>query len=421
MNTVDRTKTPLLHEIQKIELLEPKVLPMGTHSEWIWMNDVNDETVQLTLVFNAGTIQGEMLIASITNALLFSGTATKTSTDISDELSKLGAYFSSKIEKEESSVSVFCLREYFDEVMTIVIDAIENVTFLDDEITEVRQDKKQAFLLGQKKSSWLATRLFTQNLCANKENYSRISELSDYDVFNRQQLIDFHQQYYLKGLKQVICIANLEEAIIQKWVTKLSKWNDVSPTDYIENIENQPTEIYQEMDKMVQTSLRIGIPLFNRTNPDYVKMYVLNTVLGSYFGSRLMANLREDKGYTYGIGSSIGSFLNAGYLSIGADVKKEVREDALTQIKYEIQRLKEELISEDELNLVKNYIVGQFLQMADGSDAMTMLFIASRKYGMDNTYYDRFLAEVKAVTSEELQEAANQYLIMEKATIIMVG
>lgn len=421
MNTLNRLQAPALQPIQNLELLKPEVISIGENSDWIWMKEVSDETVQLTLIFDAGSIHGDVLIAAATNALLFSGTKSKTSTHISDELSKLGAYFSPKLSKEESSITFYCLKEYFDQVMTIVVDAIENVIFSEEEIAEYKQDTKQAFLLGQKKSSWVATRLYNQNLMTNSENYCRISEVSDIENIQRNQLIQFHKTNYLAGLKTVVCIANLEKSIIDKWVNKFSSWDNQQALIYIDTIQNNATTIYQELDNAVQTSFRIGIPLFNKTHQDYPKMTVLDTVLGGYFGSRLMNNIREDKGYTYGIGSNLVQLMKTGYISIGTDVKKEVREDALTQIKIEIQRLKDELIPDEELMLVKNYMIGNFLQAADGSDAMTYLYLSTYKYGLTNEYYDYYLKELKEVTAVELRELARKYLNMDKATIIMVG
>lgn len=421
MNTLDRSVSPALHLIQDVKLLSPVVFPLGKNGEWIWMKEVNDETVQLRFVFEAGSILRDVLVAKATSSLLFSGSDSHSSFAINELFSKYGAYFNTTIGKEESSVTIYCLRSYFQQVMSVFYESIGQAIFPADELHDFIKDEKQSFLISEKKTSWLASRIFNQHFFANQSNYSRISTISDYDSLNATEIIDFHRNHYLNGLKRVVCVGALEEKQIIEWVNRLSAWNNFTTTNYLSRIKNSPIHEYQLVDDSVQTTIRIGIPLFNQVNADYVKFSVLNTVLGGYFGSRLMKNIREEKGYTYGIHSSIHNYLSTGYFLISTDVKKEVREETIREIELEINRLKSELIASDELELVKNYRIGEFLQMADGSDSMTYLFEAAHILGLGVDFYHTMLKEIREVSAEELRTLANQYLDIEKATIVQVG
>jgi predicted Zn-dependent peptidase len=134
-----------------------------------------------------------------------------------------------------------------------------------------------------------------------------------------------------------------------------------------------------------------------------------------------MANIREDKGYTYGIGSHVVEFERTGYFVIGTEVKKEVREDTLSEIRKEIELLQREPVSEAELNLVRNYMLGQLLKSADGPYAMTDLFLSAELNGKDLEFYNEAIQTIKSITAQRIQELANTYLKWEDLTVISAG
>lgn len=407
---MNRTIAPKLNKIETINFIAPEVHPFGINSEWIWMKEAADETVRLELFFNAGTIQGERLVAGTTNALLLSGTADKSTTQIHDELAQLGAFVDTETTSEAAVVAVYCLRDKIDEVLEILVDAIENVVFPQEELEEQIRDRKQAFLVNQQKMSMLARRQFTKDFFENDDRYNRVVELEDYDQIKREDLVSFHKQYYLKGLQRVICVANLEDSLVEKWKKNFSIWSDENTIQHLTEIKNKVGVEYVNKEEAMQTAIRMGIPLFNKTHEDYAEMFVLQTILGDYFGSRLMSNLREDKGYTYGIGSGIIETAKTGYLIIGTEVKKEAQEDALVQIQNEIELLQNELVTEEELQLVKNYLIGQLLKSADGSNAMMDLFLSVHLYGLNLEYYNELIEKIYQTKPENLLNIAKKYL-----------
>ena len=172
---------------------------------------------------------------------------------------------------------------------------------------------------------------------------------------------------------------------------------------------------------MLFSLLFMGMPLINRTHPDFPSVQVLNTVLGGYFGSRLMANIREDKGYTYGIGSGMSSLKHAGTLFIATEVGAEVCKATLTEIEKEINILKTELIPEKELALVKNYLLGSLLGSLENvfshADKFKTLYFA----GLGYEYYDRYTEVIKTINAYELLKLANQYLDFDKFYKVIVG
>lgn len=150
-------------------------------------------------------------------------------------------------------------------------------------------------------------------------------------------------------------------------------------------------------------------------------MYVLSNILGGYFGSRLMSNIREDKGYTYGIGSGVVSHLNNGYFFIATETGAEVTEKAIDEIYFEIKRMRNEIVPIEELQLVKNYLLGRFMRSFDGPFALADRLKGVLYYDIGYEYYERFVNTIKEITPEQLQDLANSYLAQEELTEVVVG
>ncbi|MDP4266988.1 MAG: insulinase family protein, partial [Bacteroidota bacterium] len=176
-----------------------------------------------------------------------------------------------------------------------------------------------------------------------------------------------------------------------------------------------------QRDNALQSAIRIGCKVENITHKDFIPLKILNTVLGGYFGSRLMTNLREDKGYTYGIGSRVISFYDTGLFFITSEVDANATKDALVQIYKEIKTIREKLIDKEELELVKNFMLGTLLRAADGPFAQSSMLKNVIEYNLDLSYYTKYTEEIKSITSETLRDIANKYLEESKLVELVVG
>lgn len=416
---LDRKTAPEIAEIQNIDFRAPHT---GTicNVPFYHMADVPNETCRFDLYFNAGKIHGNKSVPAITNGLLLSGTSTKNTNEINEAINGLGGYFESGISVENAVVSIYCLNENLAEVVSIVVDAIQNVVFPQNEIDEYLADRKQQFMIGLKKVSFNAQRSFQKILFASNENYAQVTELSDYDELTRETLVSFHKDHYLNGLQKVVLVGSIENKDLEVIHNALSNLKR-SERDASCELTNQTKVYHVNMDDAMQSAIRVGRILFNKTHPDYLDFIFLNTILGDYFGSRLMANIREDKGYTYGIGSHVVEFQQTGYFVIGTEVKKEVREDAINEIRKEIERLQNELVEPFEIELVKNYMMGQLLKSADGPYAMTDLFLSAILNGKDLSFYNEAIASIQNITAERIQELAKKYLNWEDLSVVSAG
>jgi predicted Zn-dependent peptidase len=171
----------------------------------------------------------------------------------------------------------------------------------------------------------------------------------------------------------------------------------------------------------VQCAIRIGKATINKLHPDYQYLNVVNMILGGYFGSRLMSNIREEKGYTYGIGSGLVSYQKAGSFVIVSEVGKNVLPQALVEVYKEINKLRDDLVPNQELTLVKNYMMGGILRNFDGPFALLDSFRGLLEYNLEYDYLDNMINVVKSITPEQVRDIAQKYLDVNSLYEVVVG
>jgi len=418
---LNRTIQPDLQPIDKIDFVKPIIYDITPEVKLFFMKDVTNETTRFDLYFDAGNIRSPKGIPTFVNGLLLSGTNDKSSTQINNEIDALGGFMESGLSAENAVVSMYCLRENVLPILHILTDSIDKVAFLETEVTELLADKKQAFHTNMEKESYLCQREFQQRLFHSSEIYSTVATEDFYENVSTQGLKKFFQEYYQKGLTKVVVVGNLEQDVIDEIIDTVGKWAKTGVSIFEKDIQNLPGQIHVDKENAVQTAIRVGRILFNKNHPDYNDFLVLNTILGDYFGSRLMANIREDKGYTYGIGSMVAEYNHLGYFMIATEVGKDVKEATLTEIQFEIDRLKTELVTNEELDLIKNYLLGQLLKSADGPYSMMDLYLSAEAQGLDFDFYNKAIEDLNAVTPERLQELAVKYLVWDEMTIVSAG
>lgn len=216
-------------------------------------------------------------------------------------------------------------------------------------------------------------------------------------------------------------IGNFDQDEIDAFIDVFGSWASRETTSFEGHFENIKGYSHIEKPNALQTAIRIGTHLFNKTHSDYPDFLVLNTIIGDYFGSRLMRNIREDKGYTYGVGTVVSEMEKTGYFMIGTEVGKDVKDLALAEIKYELDKLKTKLVPNEELELVKNYMIGQLLKSADGPYSMMDLYLGVEHYNLDLEFYNKVIHSINSITPQRIKGLANKYLNWEDFTIVTAG
>jgi predicted Zn-dependent peptidase len=416
---VDRSQTPDLKQIDSIDFVAPEIRTEFAVPFFV-QKQVPNATSRIELYFNAGSTNGKIGLASLVSGLLLSGTEKMNSTEIHTELDNLGGFHDISLGHESVVVSLYGLNDKLKELLSLFSQSLSEVNFSESEIQELKEDRKQKLRINMQKVSFLAQREFSKNLFADSQ-YGRLINEDNYDSITRQEIIDFHKAFYLSGLFKVVLIGDFQEETIVSMEDMLIPFVNNLPLEYNQNLQNTPGLFHTEKEDALQTAIRVGRILFNRKNDDFVDVTILNTILGDYFGSRLMSNLREDKGFTYGVGSMLSEFNETGYFLIATEVGKEHKDAAIAEIRAEIERIQHELIPAEELDLVRNYLLGQLLKSADGPYAMTDLYVGVQAFGLDISFYDRYIKKIHEITPEKLQLLAQTYLDWSQMTIVSAG
>jgi predicted Zn-dependent peptidase len=422
---LNRTVAPTLQSITSIPFpdYEEVVLPGGTR---IFFLPYGLQPVMgIEFVYNAGQCRPQRIgVSPLTAELLTEGTTTRTAYQIAQEIDSFGAYLHAETSTDFTTISLHTLTQFFEPTFEVLADVLKNASFTADEYQSKLKRTLQNISVEEQKTSWQAKKRFLAGLYGNEHPYASTIGKEELEKLNVELLKDYYSKYFHPSQCFVIVTGIYDRTAV---LDKLSAFFDgiqVS-ADAWGTVPNniQPTVGYQtfDMPDNLQCSIRVGHLGFRRNHPDVYKMRVTNTVLGGYFGSRLMQNIREDKGYTYGIGSAWISNKEGGYFTIATDVGKDFVEDTLRQIKIEINRLIEEKISDDELEVVKNYMLGKIV-----SDMETPFQLADRLkhavvFGFSKEEMNHSFEAIQTTTADDVLTMAQTYFQPEQLLEVVCG
>ncbi|MFA6923863.1 MAG: pitrilysin family protein [Bacteroidales bacterium] len=423
---INRKSPPEYSRVEDICFTEPEKCLFDNNIEVFTLNIGMQDVVKIEFIFNAGMWEQDIpLVATACNSMLIEGTKKYTADEIAESIDFCGSYIETGINQDLASVSLYTLNKHLAKTLPLVEEIIKNAVFPEKELDIYFNNNKQRFLVKNKKVKYIAKNKFSESLFGKQHPYNTSLNISDFDNVKRKNIIDFYKKSYCSNNCKVIISGKAEKNCI-KLVEKYFGGNDWSNKNFFSDKKNlvkttNKKRIYENKPDAVQSAIRIGRLLFNRKHAGFQNMQILNMLFGGYFGSRLMSNIREDKGYTYGIGSGIVSLKNAGYFFIATEVGVEFCEKTIDEIFREIKRLKDKKVGEDELKLVKNYMLGTILREADGPFSLAEMYKSVLQYGLNFSYYKSFIENIKKANPDLLLELANKYFDEEKMKEIIVG
>lgn len=380
------------------------------------------EVVRFSFVFRAGTsVQHKPFAASAAANMLGEGSNRLTAQQIAEQLDFYGSYFDVNIDRDYVYISFCSLRKFFMPTLEVAREIILNPAFPEHEFDVYCSKRKQNLAIERKKVDVQSRELFASALFGAEHPYGISSPEACYDELTREDLIDVYRKLYTATNCFVVCSGQLDDEVMDHIRAMAEALPEGKSVDITLPQTTTTHQIRRDIDTALQSSVRVGRLLFPRTHPDFVGMQVVAAVLGGYFGSRLMQNLREEHGYTYGVMAAMVNFDKEGYLAIATQVAREVREEVLTEIYYEIERLRNELIPEDELQMVKNVMIGEILRILDGPFGIADVTIENIMCGMDNSATEHSVEQIIAITAEQVRDLAAKYLRREDLVEVVVG
>ena len=377
------------------------------------------EVLLIEWVFYAGNwYEDKNIIAATTNFMLKNGTKQKKAFAINEHFEFYGAYLNRSCFNETATITLHCLSKNFAELLPVVAELMTECIFPEEELAIYKQNQKQRLEVNLKKCDFVANRLIDESIYGFAHPYGKYTSTLDYDNLNRKELAAFYQQFYTSG-KCLIFVAGKPPANISEQLNAAFGALPFNKTP-IPDVQFTPalaeTKKYKIMNDEagVQAAIRMARPFPNRHHPDFAKAQVLNNIFGGFFGSRLMSNIREDKGYTYGIHSYMQNHIHESAWLISTESGREVSEATIVEVYKEMANLCNEPVGEEELSLVQNYMIGSLLGDLDGPFQIIGRW---KNYILNNvteSYFYNSIETVKTITPKELQELANKYLRSEE-------
>jgi zinc protease len=374
------------------------------------------DTLMMNVIFYAGNYyETQNLVAPATNFMLKNGTRTKNAYQINDFFEYHGAYLNRSSGHETAELSLHCMKKNFAELLPVVSELIVDSIFPEEELEIYKKNMQQRLQVNLRKNDFIAGRLIDTYLFGADHPYGRYSSMEDYAALHIGAVKEFYNQYYLGG-RCVIFIAGPLPADIQKQVEthfgSLPLSGSVRPdkgNKAILPVKEKKYRVTNDPDS-VQGAIRIARNFPNRHHPDFQKMQVLNNIFGGFFGSRLMANIREDKGYTYGIHSYLTNLIQESALMISTEAGKDVTEATIREVYLEMKRLCDEPVDEEELKTTKNFMIGTLLGDLDGPFQVAGRWKSLILNDLSEDYFYNGIETIKSIQPGTLQELANKYL-----------
>lgn len=384
----------------------------------------SEPVLKMEIVFKSGaSYEAKPAVAEVMAALLTEGTKRLSSAELAEEMEFLGATIQTRGGVDTVRVRLYTLTRYFPKMLSLVKEIIDQPAFAEEELRVFIRNKVERLQIDLTKNEILAYRHLTESIFGTGHPYGKNHLPSDYENITREDLEDHYQKYFHPSDAMVFLSGSFGPSEIETLHQVLGTWKKSEPRHPLPGIP--PTEsrsgiLVIDGPQKHQAAIRIGRRLFPETHPDYNGLYVLNTLLGGYFGSRLMNEIRENQGLTYGIYSSIDTFVQDGCFYISTETAVDQVEKMLAAIHQEVTRLKTELISNEELTMARNYLMGHLMTQLDGS-IPSLDFIKTYKIeGVPDSQFFDLIQTIQKITPEELLTLANRYLNLEEWVTVIV-
>jgi predicted Zn-dependent peptidase len=424
MKILQRLQPPIF-PIEKVSIQEAKSFRLNNGVPVFLIEAGTEEIMRLEFVFRAGQVKEHLpLLASTCNLMLSEGSENYSSEELNRLLDFYGIFFNQSAEKDSAGIVLFFLNKHIEKVLELSREILFRPVFPQAELNSLMKKRLRWYLVNREKVQNLAMDQFFESVFGKSHPYGYQIREQDFENVTPAILSDFHTKYYTPENMTIIISGKLH-----------SKTSDLLNSYFGEHGSNKnirevpPYPLKGEKSKKihiskpgtVQNAIRIGSATINKRHSDYPGLKILDSILGGYFGSRLMKNIREKKGLTYGISSTISSLDLSGYKVISTEVSQKNCQRVIEEIYKEIKLLQNVGVKDSELAVVRNYMSGEMLRMFDGPFALAESFKSAWEFGLDNNYYFRLAEKIKTIEADEIIELARTYYNIEDLYEITVG
>jgi zinc protease len=384
--------------------------------------------LSLRFLVKSGSAQDGDLpgLASLTGELLTKGTMTSSALQIAQEIDYVGGQLASGSDWDATYVSATLLTKHLDVGFSLLADVALNPIFSEEEIERGRQQRLTMLIRRKDDTGYLAeAELNSAIFHGHQYGKPQIGTEQSVEALTRGNLLEFHQRYFIPSNAILAVVGDINPGEVTPRIEKLfGSWKQQpQPADSIRQPKDLEETSVRVVDKpgAVQSAIRVGHVGIARKSDDFVPVVVLNTLLGGYFNSRMNINLREGKGYTYGAQTTFDVRKFPGPFVTSADVRNEVTDSAISEILYELRRIRREPVTPEELIMVKEFLIGSFPLQIETPNQIASKVIDLELYDLPRNFYDTFNDNVEVVTAEDLLSEAQRYLHPDRVAIVVSG
>ncbi|MFW5892406.1 MAG: M16 family metallopeptidase [Bacteroidota bacterium] len=384
------------------------------------------EIVRVEVVFPFGSYHQQKPLQAFTAAnMLKNGTIKKSSSEINKAWDFMGSSLQVDAQKDLITVGFYCLAKYLPTALDLLTEMLTEPSYPEDELELFLKNRKQIFLVDLKKVSYVARAQFAGLLYGYNHPYGTFLKSEDFDNLQREDVLAFYNRFLQLSNCMIFISGNFPDntgQLIKNKFKSIHLSNHANNNGFnIQEIKPMKGKHLISKENASQSSVRIGKIAINRKHPDFHKLSLTNTLLGGYFGSRLMQNIRQNKGFTYGIHSGLVTLVHSSYFFITSQIGKKVVDQAIPEIYQELNKLRTQPVSDEEILMLRNYLAGSFLRMFDGPFAQIQRWKEILIFGQQPSYYTDFLKTLKSIKSDDFQNIAERYLHEEQMTELVVG
>jgi zinc protease len=409
---LDRSKAPEYIIPADFELPAPQLKRLRDGRSLFFVHTPNLDAVKLEVIGKSqrlGLPLSKSLVPSFTLQMLTEGTRDLSESELSEFFDFHATEVNPLMTYSHEGMSLVTTKKHLFEVLPVFSSLFEQAIFPIESLEKRKSQRKLGIRMDQEKSASRASHLFRNALYGNDHPYGQEITESHVDEVSQKDLIDYYQKSLLTDTEFFLC-GDLNEQQLEQIVAILDYMPFRSAVEQVLLFPSATVlKIEEDRPQALQSSIRLGSWSIPKTHPDFQALSVFNTILGGYFGSRLIKNIREDKGHTYGISSSLAEIGDSCYWVIGADVQKAYKEEVISEIYIEISRLVSEAVSAEELEVVRNYLIGQMVGRFSSSFDLIDRFKAIHHSGLDFGFYVKKLAFLRSFSAEEILSVGQKY------------
>ena len=422
-----RSTPPPIRPMTGFDILRPERRNMKNGMPLNIIKAGSQEVVRFDILVGGGQWhQTQALQALFTNRMLREGTNSMTSAQIAEKLDYYGAWLELSSAVNYGFITLYSLNKYFPRTLAIIAEMLMFPTFPEKELEVVVETNRQQFLVNSTRVEVIARKQLHRSLFGEQHPFGRFAVEKDYDCVTSDVLREFYQKYYHSGNCSIYVSGKVTPEIVRCIEESIgaAPWGDTRPMLPLQLMEPQTTSekhVFVEKADALQSSLKMGGFMMDRAHPDFLKTRVMVTLFGGYFGSRLMSNIREEKGYTYGIGAGIVNCPGSGVLAITTEADNHYIDAIITEVYREMDRMCNDLAPQEELEMVKNYMLGDFCRSYEGPFSLSDAWIYTETAGLDDEFFVRSLDAIRSITTEEVRTLAQRYFCKERLIEVVAG